>query len=216
MTHLKRQELPRNWPVPRKGTVYIVKSLADFSLSIPLIVALRDILKISQNRKEVKRSIQLKQVLLNANKVADEKINLSLFDTLSILPSNKHYKLELSEKGKFKINEIPEKESHYKVAKIINKKTLKGKKTQINLSDGRNFLSNIECKTNDSVLINLKESKIEKCLPLKENSKAVVFAGKHNGESGIIKSISPDKKMAVLESKNSSANVLIKHLIITQ
>ncbi|MEK6830329.1 MAG: KOW motif-containing protein [Nanoarchaeota archaeon] len=216
MSHLKRQEVPKNWPIPRKGTAYVVKPLSELSSSIPLLIILRNILNVAKNRREVKRSIHLTQILLNTKKVKDEKASLSLFDTLSIIPLKKNYRVELSEKGKFEIKEIKEGESNYKIAKITDKRTLRGKKTQLNLSDGRNFLSTIKCAVNDSGVINLKEGKIEKCLPLKENSRALVIAGKHAGETGVIRSIDKERKMVSLESKDASVNVLIKQLIIIE
>ena len=216
MSHLKRQEVPKNWPIPRKGTAYVVKPLSELSSSIPLLIILRNILNVAKNRREVKRSIHLTQILLNTKKVKDEKASLSLFDTPSIIPLKKNYRVELSEKGKFEIKEIKEGESNYKIAKITDKRTLRGKKTQLNLSDGRNFLSTIKCAVNDSGVINLKEGKIEKCLPLKENSRALVIAGKHAGETGVIRSIDKERKMVSLESKDASVNVLIKQLIIIE
>ncbi len=82
MSHLKRQEAPRIWPVPRKGTTYIVRPLANPDSAIPLLIILRDLLKVSQNRREVKRAIHLNQILLNAKPARDDKAYLSLFDTL--------------------------------------------------------------------------------------------------------------------------------------
>lgn len=216
MSYLKRQEIPRNWPVPRKGTAYVVKPLANLSESLPLLIALRDLLKIAQNRREVKRSIHLKQILKNAGNITDEKAGLYLFDTISVIPMKKSYRLGLSENGKFMMNEIKENESNHKISKVINKKILNGKKIQLNLNDGRNYLSDIKCNVNDSVLINLKDKKIEKCLPLKENSKVLIIAGKHSGEKGTIKSIDKDRKMVKIENKNSHINVLIKQIIITE
>jgi small subunit ribosomal protein S4e len=216
MSHLKRQEAPKNWPIPRKGTAYVVKPLAELSSSIPLLIILRNLLNIAKNRREVKRSVHLNQILLNTKKVKDEKASLSLFDTLSIIPLKKNYRVELSEKGKFEMKEIKEGESNYKVAKIVDKRTLRGKKTQLNLSDGRNFLSTIKCAVNDSGLINLKDGKMEKCLPLKENSRALVIDGKHRGEAGIIKSIDKERKMVRIESKETGINVLIKQLIVIE
>lgn len=216
MSHLKRQKIPTNWPVPRKGTAYVVKPLSNLQNSLPLLVALRDLLKIARNRREVKRIIHTKQILQNARMVKDEKASLCLFDTISIPSSKKNYRLELAGNGKFTANEIKEGEANHKVAKIINKKTLNGKKTQLNLNDGRNYISDIKCKVNDSVVINLKDGKIEKCLPLKENSNALILAGKHSGEKGIIKSVDYEKKMVRIESGNSQINALIKQLIITE
>jgi ribosomal protein S4E len=92
---------------------------------------------------------------------------------------------------------------------------LKGKKVQLNLSDGRNFLSNTKCKVNDSVLINLKNKKIEKCIPLAEDSEAIVFAGKHSGEKGKIEKINKERKIAEINTGKEKINVLIKQFMVT-
>lgn len=223
MGHLKRQNMPKNWPIMRKGDTFIVKPLSK--KGIPLLTILRDLLKIAQTRKEVKKAIQKKHLLINNNFVKDEKMGLALFDTLSIIPSKIYYRLELSEKGKFELKKIKEEEANKKILKIINKRVLAGKKIQLNLSDGGNFLvePKFSCMTNDSILINLKDKKIEKCLPLKEKSNAVVFAGKHSGKTGQIEKIiseqvknSKARKMAIIESKKEKINVLIKQIMVTE
>ncbi|MBU0894338.1 MAG: hypothetical protein KKF48_04630 [Nanoarchaeota archaeon] len=222
--HLKRQIIPKSWPIKRKENRYIVRPNFNIQGGMPILVILRDILKLAQNRKEVKKAIHLKQVLLNNKKIRDEKNSALLFDTITILPPKdeknilkKYYRLGLSEKGKFNLLEIKESEANSKTSKIINKKILKGKKIQLNLSDGKNFIYPNKCDVNDSVLINFKEkSKIEKCLPLKEKSKAIIFAGKHAGEYGVIKKINKETKIAELELKNKKINVLIKQLMVLE
>ena len=217
--HLKRQNIPKNWPMKKKGTAYVVQPKANLGKGIPVLVILRDVLGLAQNRKEVKRAIHLKQLLLNSKRVTDEKNTALLFDTLTLLPTQKgkegkSYRLELSEKGKFDLREIDEKEAGQKVSKIIDKKVLNGKKTQLNLSDGNNFLSSIKCEVNDSVLVNFKDKKIEKCLPLKENSEVIVFSGKHSGEKGTIQKIDKEKKMVYLKTKDKEFHVLIKQIMV--
>ena len=214
--HLKRQKVPKNWPIERKGTAYVVRPRSNLNKGIPILIILRDLLKIAQNKKEVKKALHLKQILLNGKAVRDEKQSVLLFDIITIVPSKKNYRTELSKNKKFKVTEIKDSEAKYKIAKIINKKTLKGKKTQINLSDGRNLLSDIECRVNDSVLINLEKKKIEKCLPLKEKAKIVVFDGKHAGKEGIIKKIIPEKKMAEVDINGNNINILIKQLKVIE
>lgn len=216
MGHLKRQSTPKSWPIERKGTTYIVRSNFNAKEGIPVLVILRDILKLAENRSEVKRIIHSKQILVNEKNVRDEKNTVLLFDTINILPVKKCYRLELSDKGKFYLNEIKENETEKKISKITNKKTLNGKKVQLNLSDGRNFLSDIKCNVNDSVVINLKEGKIEKCLPLKEKTKAVVFAGKHIGKSGEIEKLNLEKKIAIVKINGKEINILINQLMVTE
>ena len=211
--HLKRQKVAKSWPIYRKGTKYVVRPKSDIKKAVPVLIVLRDMLKIVQNRKEAKRAIHMKYVLLNNKPVIDERTSVLLFDVLTLTPLKKSYRIGLSGNQKIEINEIKEKESNNKIAKIVDKKMLKGKRMQLNLSDGKNFLSNIQCNINDSVLINFKEKKIEKCIPLKENSEAFVFAGKHAGEKGILKKINIEKKMAELNVHGKPINVLIKQIM---
>jgi small subunit ribosomal protein S4e len=211
MSHMKRGMAPKSWPISRKGTTFIAKPNQK---GMPVLVLLRDMLKIAQNRKEVKNAIHKNSLLLNGKSIKDEKDGVKLFDVITILPLNQNYRLSLSKKGKFELQEIKEKEAHSKIAKIINKTVLKGKKLQLNFNDGNNLISNIKCKVNDSALINFKDKKIEKCIELKEKSNAIVFAGKHSGESGVIQKI--EAKTVELEAGNRIIKVLIKHLMVIE
>ena len=98
----------------------------------------------------------------------------------------------------------------------LGKKILKGKKVQLNLYDGRNYLSDLKCKINDTVIINLEKNKIEKCLELKEKANAIVIGGKHSGKQGKIEKLIPEMKMIELKTKEKSFNVLIKQLMIIE
>ncbi|MBI2043624.1 hypothetical protein HYT25_04515 [Candidatus Pacearchaeota archaeon] len=214
--HLKRQEVPKRWPIERKGTTYVVRPRFNLKNGVPVLVVLRNMLNLAKNRKEVKRAIHLKQILVNGKIVRDEKNSVSLFDTISIIPSNEHYRIELSKGKKFDLRRIKESESMGKIAKVIGKKILRGKKVQINLSDGNNIISEMKCNTNDSILLNMKSKKPEKCIPFKENAKAVVFEGKHMGESGKVEKISHEHKMAEINVEGKKVNVLIKQIIVVE
>lgn len=215
--HLKRLNSPKSWPIERKKSKYVVKSLSHKNLGIPLIILLRNVLNLTQNKKETKKTIYESNILINGKVAKEEKNTVMLFDTISIIPLKKYYRLILSEKGKFIVKEITEKESHFKVSKIVNKTILKGGKTQLNLIDGRNYITSISCKCGDSILINLKENKIEKCLPFKEKSNVFAFKGKHSGKEGIIETINFEKKITEILTKNKEKmNVLTKYLIVTE
>ena len=162
MSHLKRQKAPKNWPIKRKGTTYVVRPNFNIKKGIPVLIILRDVLEVAQTRKDVKKILTAKQILVNGKLVKDEKNNVVLFDTISIVLTKKFYRMGLSSKGKFEVQEINAKESEKKIAKIIDKKILKGKKIQLNLSDGTNFLSDLKCNVKDSVLVNLLERKMSR------------------------------------------------------
>jgi len=211
MSHLKRQKVPKNWPVHRKGTKYVV--CPNFK-GLPILIILRDILKVAQNRKEVKKALYAKNILLNGKVVSDEKNSAVLFDVITIVPAKEHYQIGLAENGKFKVEKISESEK--KVVKIINKKTLKGKKVQLNLSDGRNVLSDAKCNVGDSAVINFKKNKIDKFSELKEKAKVIVFAGKHAGKQGEVRKLKPERKMANLKTGDGEINVLIKQIMVVE
>jgi small subunit ribosomal protein S4e len=197
MSHLKRHAIPKSWPIQRKGTAFVVQPNVGFADSLPILIILRDLLKVAQNRKEAKKMIHMKSILVNEKEVRDEKQGVLLFDTITLVPSKKNYRLTVLKNEKLNIEEV------------------KGKKIQLNLSDGRNFLSNIKCKVNDSVLINFKSKKIEKCLPFEENSQVMVFAGKHSGEKGKVEKINQERKTAEINTGEEKINVLIKQFIVT-
>lgn len=215
MSHLKREAVPKNWPIERKGTAFVVRSMLGSSESLPLLIILRNLLKVAENRKEVKKMIHLKSILLNGRQVRDEKQGVMLFDVITLIPSNKNYRLTILKNGKYDVQEIKESEGQTKISKVIDKKMLKGKKVQINLSDGKNFISNIKCAVNDSLLISIKNKKIEKCIPLEENAEVMVFAGKHSGEKGKIEKIDKEKRIVEINTGKEKINVLIKQIIAT-
>lgn len=213
MKHQKRQTVPKNWPIPRKGTTFVIK---NNSKGIPILVVLRDMMNLAQNRKEVKQAIHKKDLMINNKLVNDEKKSLELFDILTIIPEKKSYKLILSNKGKYALEEVSEKETKNKISKVIGKKILSGRKTQLNLSDGKNYLSDLKCNLNDSVSVNFEKNKIEKCLALKEKAEVLVIGGKHAGATGTIQKIISEMKMAQIKTAEKTYNVLIKQLMVTK
>jgi small subunit ribosomal protein S4e len=130
------------------------------------------------------------------------------------VPSKKNYIVKLSSTGKFEVVET--KDAGKKPIKIINKTLLKGKKTQLNLIDGRNILSEDKCNTHDSVLFDFKKKKIDKILPMKKGSKAIVVAGKHAGHEGTIENINEDTKIVTIKTKEDKVDALIKQVIVTE
>jgi len=214
MTHLKRLGIPKNWPIDKKSKVFAVNPLSKKGIS--LLTILRDMLKICKDRREVKKAIHKKLILINNKPVKDEKIGLALFDTLSIVKSGISYRLTLSDIGKFKMEEIDKSKTNNKIAKIINKRILKGKKIQLNLSDGSNFICDLNCNVNDSVLIDLENKKIIKCIPFEKNRKVLIFAGKHSGENGFIEEINKENKTSIINTGKEKLKVLIKQMMVIE
>jgi small subunit ribosomal protein S4e len=216
MAHLKRQKVPKKWPIARKGTTFVVRPNINLNKGIPLLIILRDMLKICQNRKEVKKALHEKMILINGKDAKDDKNSLLLFDTLSIVPAKKFYRICLSEKGKYILEDIKETEIDSKTTKITNKKILKGKKIQLNFQDGKNYLDNTKCNVGDSVIIDMKKKKVAKVLPLKENAKIIIVEGKHAGKKGHVEKIIENKNLSELNINGEKVNVLIKQIMVVE
>jgi small subunit ribosomal protein S4e len=216
MRHMKREKMPKNWPVARKGKKFVVRPNHSNDKGLPILIILRDVLGITKTRKEVKKALHDKNVLINGRNVRDEKNTAVLFDVITIVPSKKNYRIGLTENGKFKIEEIKASESNTKIAKIVDKKILKGKKIQLNLSDGKNTLYDKKCSTGESVIIDLKSKKVEKTIPLKVKSKVLVYAGKHAGKQGMIDEIDEKNKMVVVNDGKNKSNILIKQTMVLE
>jgi small subunit ribosomal protein S4e len=200
--------MPKTWPLKRKGTKYVAIPSSGLGKSIPLVVVLRDILDLAKTRREAKRLISQKKVKVNSKIVRDENFPLSLFDVLSL--DNKSFKLVLNNK-KFNLEKIDEKEADEKIVKVIGKKLVKKGRIQINLSDGRNYLTKEKIKTGDSAVVNFKENKISEILPFKDNSKVVFIGGKHLGETGTIDKID---KMIIVKIGKEKINSKSENLMV--
>ena len=158
--HLTRNEMPKTWPIERKGTKYLAVASHDKARAIPLVFVLRDMLKLVKTNKEAKYFVLNKNVSINNKIRVNEKFPIRVYDSISFEKTGKNYRLVIENK-KLSLKEISEKEAEKKIVKVIGKKVLEKGKIQINLDDGHNFLSKEKVSVGDSVLLNTKEMKIE-------------------------------------------------------
>ena len=218
MAHLKRQGIGKFWPIKRKGTAYLAVATHNQKESIPLVVVLRDVLKIVKNKKELKRALNDKQILINQKEIRETNYPISLFDKISLVDSKKYYTAKLSEHKKMVFEEISEKDAETKTYRVMDKKILKGKKTQLNLSQGKSILSDEKVNIGDSIIINLKNHKIKKVIPMEKGKNAYVIHGKHAGINGKIEDIIErgGKKLARIIKDKEKINVWIKNIIMAE
>ncbi len=177
--------MSKSWPVSRKGRGkrFIAVPSHSIKKGISLLFLLRDFLKIAKTRKEA-RFMTLGGLVKVNNKVRkDENFPVQVFDTINLERAKLNYRLEIVNK-KFSLKEISEKESLEKIVKISGKSFISGEVIQMNLDDGGNILTKEKFSVGDSVLLNTKESKIVKVLPLREGANIEVILGKHAGEKG--------------------------------
>jgi len=213
--HLKRNNLGKFWPVPRKGTKFLARPLYNKKDAIPLSVVLRDILKLIKNKKELQRLINEKQIQINHKEIREVNYPVCLFDVINFPKLKKNYKALLSPNKKMIFESVSEENSRTKVFKVINKKILPGKIKQLNLMNGKNIISKEKVNTGDSVVLNLKDNKIVKIVPMKKGEFVFVIKGKHAGHKGKIEEIihRGGKEVAKIISENKKVNVWTKNII---
>ena len=187
------------WPVARKGNKFVVRPKGSISNGIPLLIVLRDMLKIGRNRGEIRQILNAGNVEVNGKVRKGDKLALRTFDVIKIKSLNKIYSLAINKAGRFI---IVNKNDEKKLGKVVGKKMMKGGKIQISLNDGNNFLVTSEVKIGETAVIDTAKGKIEKFLPMKEGSKISVIKGKYIGDEGKIKSIKENMAEVSIEDKN--------------
>jgi len=214
--HLKRNKIGNFWPIPRKGTKYLALANHNQQTSIPLVVVLRNILKLVKNKKELKRTLNEKQILVNHKQIRETNYPICLFDVLSVGKIN--FRAKLSENKKMFFEEVKDKDAENKIYKVLDKKILGKQKTQLNLMQGKNVISNEKIEIGDSVILNLKDNKIVSKIHLEKGKIAFAIKGKHFGKSGKILEIMErgGKKIAKIEFKGKRINVWTKNIILIE
>ena len=203
--------MPKEWPLTRKGKKYVVVSRQR--KGIPLLIVLRDMLKLGRTRKEIKKILNEGNIAVNGKTRKDERFSLLVFDTLAIKKINKNYRIILS-KRKFQAEEIKEKDALKRICRINGKKIIGKNKIQLNLDNGENILYNEKVRIGDSIVIDLNEKKIIRILPVQKNAKVFISVGKHKGESGVIKDIK--EKTAIIESDKKNVEIQTGDFIVIE
>jgi small subunit ribosomal protein S4e len=189
-THQKRIAAPNAWPIKRKTHHWVVGANAgahSMETGIPLLVVVRDILKVANNAREAKMIINEKNIWIDGMPRTDYKHMVGLFDIVSIPSTNEYYRVLLDKHNRFKL--FKEDANATKLCRINNKTIVRKGAVQLNLHDGTNILASNDYKTFDTVILDPKDRKIVKHIPYKTGNLAMIVGGEHSGEIGKIKQI---------------------------
>lgn len=213
--HQKRIAAPRSRRIERKTAYWTVKPQPGphpGDRSVPLLLLVRDVLKLADNSREAKRVLNEGNIIVNGRVRKDHKFPVGVFDVLSIPVLKTNYIALLDDKGKLSLVKMEKKEASMKLCRVNDKRMLKEGTIQLNLHDGRSILPGEklgeQIKTHDSLLISLPDNKILQHFAYKEGSKVMVVGGKHSAQTGEIEVIrtvrSPESN--VVKIKPAAAN----------
>jgi small subunit ribosomal protein S4e len=190
--HLKSIATPRTWDILRKDRVFVTKANPgphNESLSVPIVVFMRDMLSFIDTRKEARYILHNKEVLVNGRKIIDHKFPVGRFDVISFPDINEEYQILLNNKGKLVAKQVKNGVRPYKVA---GKTILKGGVVQLNFMDGSNLTIEKDVyKTGDTVVI--EGNKITQHFALEKGAIVYLVGGKHIGRTGKIEDVMTDK-----------------------
>jgi len=198
---LKRLNTPKFLQIKRKhGKFFMTPSPGPHPsrLCLPLLHIVRDLLEIVNNYREAKKLIGLGNFKVDGKVVKDRTFPVGLMDVLTIVKTNKHYRILPDSHHGLIMHEITEAESTFKLCRITQKTTLKGGNIQLNLHDGRNIFISVKDPKNpkediykrmDVLKITVPEQEILKILKFKEGNLAIIMSGKNIGQLGKVLTI---------------------------
>jgi small subunit ribosomal protein S4e len=180
-----------SWPISRKTHEWVAKTSPgphSAAESMPLLMVIRDMLKLVDNAREAKRALYEGKVLVDGKAQKDYKRPVGIFYVISVPAKGEQYRILKDEKGMFYLS-LLEPGAVRKLARIENKTFINGKKQQLNLSDGSNKLAEGDFNVGDSLVLSIPDKQIEEKIGFEVGNLAMVVGGSHSGQTGKIKEI---------------------------
>ncbi len=220
--HLKRIASPKAVPVhDKKEHVWIVKPSPGphpEKHALPLGVVVRDILKLARTKKEARKILSGRMVMIDGRVRTDEKFPVGLMDVVSLPKSNRYYRISVDRKGRLVPAEIKKEDASSKILRVVGKHAVRGGKTSLAFHDGRNMLGDLHVMVGDSLVVSLPAAKLQKHLKRGADSRCLVMEGKHAGTIVKLKEIIERKggkpPEALVQAESGEFVTVAKYLFV--
>jgi len=221
MSHLKSLNTSKTLPIKRKVNVFTTRpnpGPARKEDAISLNFLLRDMLQITNTTRETKKVLGEKTILINDIIQKDHKFPVGILDTITLQTTKEQFMIVFSDSGKFMAKKMKT-PLQGKMAKITNKTLLQGKKVQLNLHDGTNYLTDKTAYTTGDTVI-IEKKKVKKHLKYEKGALAYLVGGKHKGKIGTIENIQEMNNMQqnriTIKAKNETFETLAKYAFVIE
>jgi small subunit ribosomal protein S4e len=215
--HMKRVTAPASWMIERKVQKFISLPKGSYSMKtgMSLVAVLKDVLKLVNTRKEGKRVLNNKEIIVNGKRRKDEKFMIGLMDVLQIKEIGKSYRMILDNRGVLRLITISGAETSIKPCRVNGKRTIRNGKIQLSFHDGRTFLGKAENSIGDTIMISLPDGKEKQSIKLEKGCQAYLTGGSNVGLTGTVDNISGEKATIkigndVIETETRSVFVIGK------
>ncbi len=159
---------------------------------IPMVVVLREMLKVVHTAAEAKKVLNSRAVNVDGRVVTDLKFPAGLMDIIEIPKLGAAY-LVAPVRGTLALHKVASGNAKFKLCRIEGKRTIKTGAFQLNLHDGRNIIvPEKEAKNyavGDSLKLSIPKQKIEGHLKLARGNLGMICRGKYAGTVGTVKEI---------------------------
>jgi small subunit ribosomal protein S4e len=186
--------------------------------STPLGVLVRDVIKIAETLREVRKILAGRMCEVDGRVRTDEKFPVGLMDVISFPKAGKHYRMMVDGKGRLVPREITKEESASKIVRVVKKHTIPGGKLSVMFHDGKNMLSDNHLRVGDSVVISLPVAKLKTHLKREKGAKCLVVEGKHAGKIVKLKELIERKggmpPEALVQDKSEEFITVAKYLFV--
>jgi len=196
--HLKRHQSPAFWPIERKEGAWATKPKPgphSQSTSMPLNTLIRDELKYAKTARESKYLVKQGKILVDGKPRMDQRFPVGLMDVVTIPGTGEHFRVLPGHNGKLRLQPVSEDEAKFKLVRITGKKTLQGRRTQLNLHDGQNLIIPAEAdkyKVNDVIRLKVPEKEALEHIEFKEQQQIIVTGGRSQGAQGMVIGLGPE------------------------
>ncbi len=219
--HYKRLTVPVNIPViGRKHIQWLLSPKPGphaRGQSMALGVLLRDVLKVGDDLREVKKAITAGSIKVDSKVIRDVHRPIGLMDIIEIPKMGKTWRMQIIG-GRLMPKEIEGSLAKHKLCKVVGKTTMKGKQVQISLHDGRTMKADDSVKMGATLRMSMPSFKLEQQLPLAPGVRCLITSGKHAGEiatmESIIERVGSMDSESRMRSGNESFITVTKYLFV--
>src|ERR1700733_2519966 len=189
---LKRLSAPRSWDIERKSSRFIIKpSPGPYSIQngYPLGVALRDLLQLVQNRREIDSVLSHSEILVDGVARKEASFPVGLFNVITVPKEDMAFRLIPSSDG-LAAKKVAKEQSNLKLCRINSKSKVDGGHIQCGFHDGRSMLNDgLSLSPGDAVLMKVPEQSVVSSVKLTKGSLGLVLSGERAGQVGTISNV---------------------------
>lgn len=157
---------------------------------LPLVLILRNRLKLALTATEVKMILMNKLVQVDGKIRRDTKYPVGYMDVVTINRIDKNYRLLYDVKGRFKLVEISDAEAQFKLCKVVKAQLGRSGVPYIATHDGRTVrYPDPDISVGDTVKFNLQSGRIEEFYKFEPGAQVMVVKGRNTGRVGTIRKI---------------------------